>query len=336
MSSSTSSSSSLDAATPSAWRRWLHILLAVALGGTALVYVSVILIDPFATGRLTPFAHFSVTSDKRIFANAGRVRNPVFDAAIIGNSRSFAIEPQRLSEGTGRRFAHLGLEAVFHDDQLTMLAVFARARAQRAPAFVQVVDAENWCNPSRGRTGYDVPWWLYEGSTLTYLQRILSVESLRASWRRVRIALGIAGDAVRRDGYSVWLPRNATQLRQAMVSAPQPASAGPADAPFAELDDLERALKRLEPESPVVLLMPPVFAKALPVKGSPADARLAACKHRLEAIAAARPNTAFVDARRDGPAVREPNNFIDATHYLDPVAIPTEAEVIAALKKLIR
>jgi hypothetical protein len=309
-------------------------MLGVALGGTALVYVSVILADPFATGRLSPFGHFNVTSDKRMFNNAGRVRNPAFDAAIIGNSRSFAIEPQRLSEGTGRRFAHLGLEAVSHADQLTMLSLFAKARAQRPAAFVQVVDAENWCNPSRGRTAYDVPWWLYEGSTLTYLQRILSAESVRASLRRIRIALGVSGDAARGDGYFIWMPKNAAQLRQAMVIAPQPVDAAAADAPFAELDDLERALNRIEAASPVVLLMPPVFAKALPVAGSLADARLAACKRRLEAIAAARPNTAFVDARRDGAAVREPNNFIDATHYLEAAAIPAEIEVIAALKRL--
>ncbi len=80
--------------------------------------------------------------------------------------------------------------------------------------------------------------------------------------------------------------------------------------------------------------MPPVYSGALPVAGSTADARLKACKGRLQQIAAQRLNTTFVDARLERPQTRDPNNFIDATHYLDPVAMPAEADLIAAIKQL--
>jgi hypothetical protein len=53
-------------------------------------------------------------------------------------------------------------------------------------------------------------------------------------------------------------------------------------------------------------------------------------------IAAARPNTAFVDALADRDSVRNPNNFIDATHYLDPVAIEVETGIAAAIKGFAR
>ena len=198
---------------------------------------------------------------------------------------------------------------------------------------LQVVDADNWCEALRGRTSYDMPWWLYDGSNLTYLQRILTVESLGATVRRAWIALGLDGDFRRADGYELWLPKNTPELRQKMIAMPPPVGAS-ADAPFSNLDDLAAALTRLEPKSPVILFMPPVYSCALPVAGSAADARLKACKGRLQHIAAKRPNTTFVDARFERPQTRDPNNFIDATHYLDPVAIPTEADLVAAIKRL--
>jgi hypothetical protein len=317
----------------SRWRRWLISLATVSFGGTAVVYLAVVLLDPFATGRITPFAHFNVTTDVRIFAHAGRVRNPEFDSAIIGNSRGFAIEPARLSEGTKRRFVHLALDAAFPGDQLKMLALFATHRTGAAPLLLQVVDYESWCNTARGKTSYQMPWWLYEGSNFDYLRRIMTADSLLAASRRAKIAAGFAGDFRRRDGYELWLPKNTEQLRRALGREVQPTGAPPADAPLPELDDLAQSLRQLEPDSSVVLFMPPVFAAALPVAGSPAEARVNACKQRLALIASQRPNTAFVDARRDSPPVRDAMNFIDATHYLDAVAIPAEAELISAINR---
>jgi len=166
------------------------------------------------------------------------------------------------------------------------------------------------------------------------MRKIMTADSLLAAWRRAKIAAGLGADFRRRDGYELWLPRNTEQLRRALALEMPPTDAPPADAPLPELDDLAHALGALEADSRVVLFMPPVFSRALPVAGSRAAARADACKRRLASIAGQRPNTAFVDARRDSPPTREAKNFIDATHYLDPVAIPAEAELIAAINRL--
>ncbi len=150
-----------------------------------------VLLDPYATRRITPVAHFNVTTNVRMFAHAGRVRNPAFDAVITGNSRAFRLESGRLSQATGRRFVHLTLEAAFPVDQMRMAELFAKRHAGTAPMLLQVVDAEIWCETLRGRTSYDMPWWLYEGSNLTYLQRILTLKSVGAAVRRARFALGL-------------------------------------------------------------------------------------------------------------------------------------------------
>jgi hypothetical protein len=314
------------------WREWLLTLLVVSLGGTACLYAAVVLLDPFATGRLTPAAHFDVTTEKRMFAHVGRVRNPAFDAAVIGNSRGFALETGRLSAASGRTFTHLTLEAAFADDQLRMARLFAAARAGRPALIVHVVDDATWCSPAKAATAYTMPWWLYEGSNLPYLRNIFSADSLGAAFLRASIMLGFKPRHLRSDGYALWLPRNATELRQDMLRTPRPVNAAAADVPFPNLDDLARALQEFD--ASVVLFMPPTFAGALPATGSPAEARLAACKRRLAAIAGARPHTAFVDALADRESTRNPNNFIDATHYLDPVAIEVEVGIVAAIKRL--
>jgi hypothetical protein len=138
----------------------------------------------------------------------------------------------------------------------------------------------------------------------------------------------------RSDGYTLWLPRETAQLRQQMLDTPRPVDAPAASAPFPNLDDLAQTLRQFD--APVVLFMPPVFSGALPVAASRAEARLAACKARVAAIASARPNTAFVDAMVDRASVRDPNNFIDATHYLDPVAIEVEGGIVEAIRAISR
>lgn len=318
------------------WRRWLTTFVVLGFGGTALLYLAVVLLDPFATGRLTPFTHFRVTTDLRNFAHAGRLRNPEFDSAIIGNSRGFGLEPSRIGRRTGRHFVHLTMAALFPADQLKVMRLFQRHRKGRTPLIVLVVDHETWCSPSRDGTPYALPWWLVEGPDLEYLQRILTADSVRATFRAAGIALGIVGDFSRRDGYELWIPKNTQRLRHEMTLSKPPSVAAPADAAFPYLDDLAQALSELEPDSSVFLFMPPVFSGALPVAGSGAEARANACKRTLEGIAGRRSDTAFVDARIDSPATRDPMNFIDASHYLDPVAIEAEADLVAAITRLTR
>jgi len=73
----------------------------------------------------------------------------------------------------------------------------------------------------------------------------------------------------------------------------------------------------------VVLFMPPVYAGTCLCRGSLAEARLAACK-AAPGIAAARPiHLPRLPPRRR--VTRDPMNFIDATHYLDPVAMAPNA-----------
>lgn len=323
--------STAEAHAEAAWRRWLLVYASILAGSLAFVFVAVVVLDPFSTGRLSPVRTVSIATEKRMFAHAGRIRDPRFNAAIFGNSRAFSIEPARLGRMTGYRIVHLAMEALLPPEQLFLLRAFVRNRLGQAPLIIMVLDT-NWCVSSLTHTSYELPRWLYEGSNLQYLRRILSPLAAKAALVRLSILIGVMNDVRRIDGYDPWLPREAPTMRQRMLNTPPPTEGEPVTAPFPALDELKKALANLDPDSPVMLMFPPVYAGSLPVSGSAAEARVEMCKDRIRKIAKGRARTDFLDLRKDAPNVRDPMNFMDHVHFLDPVA----REVEAALAPLIR
>ena len=84
----------------------------------------------------------------------------------------------------------------------------------------------------------------------------------------------------------------------------------------------------------MLLVFTPVYWNQLPVPGSAADRRMAACKARAAAVARSRPRGDLVDLRVDGPKVHDRANFFDATHYREPIARDIEAAVAERLNAL--
>jgi hypothetical protein len=322
-----------EASAEEPWRRWLFVYVGVLVGLTSFVFLAVVLLDPFSTGRLTPIDGFNIATKKRIFGHAGRIRNPRFNAAIIGNSRAFPIEPARLGELTGHRIVNLAMEGLWPPEQRFLLRNFVRHQRGRAPLIIMVLDS-SWCESKRHHTKYELPRWLYEGSDLDYLRHIVSLNSAEAALVRAMILLGLKRDLKRLDGYDPWYPPDVAMMRQQMLNMPVHAGGEPVSAPFPNLDDLGEALAGVEPASPVILMFPPEFAGALAVPGSPAEARIDACKARVGEIAGVRQRTEFIDLWRDTPVVRDPMNFIDQMHFLDPVAQYVEGVLAPRIRRL--
>jgi hypothetical protein len=68
------------------WRRWLVAFLATTAVVGIAVYLAIVLIDPFATGRFTPVGRIDLASGNPRLDKAGLVRDLRFDAAIFGSS----------------------------------------------------------------------------------------------------------------------------------------------------------------------------------------------------------------------------------------------------------
>lgn len=81
----------------------------------------------------------------------------------------------------------------------------------------------------------------------------------------------------------------------------------------------------------IVFVVPPVFAPALPERGSDEDRAGKACLSRLAAVAMSRPHTYLIDLRIDSPVTRDPASFWDVSHFGSALARVIESRIAAVL-----
>jgi hypothetical protein len=331
-----SSTSASDPVLDAEWGRWLAVCLWVVVAGTAAVYGAIVLLDPYSTGRFTPIQRVDIVTDQTYFATAARVRDPNFNSAVIGNSHVMVMAPERLTASTGRRFVDLALAGLWPNEQAFIARSFVRHHPGQVILLVWGID-DQWCNSDLEAriAGSPLPFWLYESSDFTYLSHILSPDALREAVHRAMILLSLAAQAGPADGRNMIDLRRSEAVGAAELAATEPATSGePADAPMPGIDFLANVLSHLEPDVRVVLEMPPVFAKMLPIPDSAAGRRSDACKARLRALANLRRRTTFLDLRIDTPLTRDAKNFFDQTHYKDSVAQFAEAQIADAVATL--
>ena len=103
---------------------------------------------------------------------------------------------------------------------------------------------------------------------------------------------------------------------------------------FPAMERLDDQLAALDPDTRIIVLMPPVHASGLPPAGSAAADTLAQCKGALQRLATARRHGAFVDFAVDGDIARAPENFMDVSHYRAGVARQIEDQLARTLRQL--
>ncbi len=321
MSSSTSGSDARP------WRRWITLFAATFLGLGGSLFVLLLLIDPYDTGRFPTLGIVGVSDNTPRTAHVSRARDPAFDSAVIGNSTGQLIDPHRLSAATGLRFTQLTIPATGPREQMAILDWF-RTRREKIGAIVLTTDT-SWCAQTLDLPlRYPFPFWLY-GGDLDYLRHVLNSKSLdRAVWR-VQLALG---SRTRSDpvGYSDYtLGRNFIFV-EAMPVPIEDLSNIVLPPRFPWLDRLTRVVAQLPANARMVLVMPPVFAQLMARAGSNEEQVVQACKAALAAAVAPRPG-GFVDALVDDAVTRDPANFMDGVHYRSNLARTLEDRIIATL-----
>jgi hypothetical protein len=317
-----------------AWRRWVRLFCAVFAAGLALLYLFVVVTDPFSTGRFTVFSGVDIAFSDLSFANAGRARDLRFDVAIIGNSHA-AFEPSRLSEVSGHKFVLLSVAGTAAREQLAMARSFVRHHRGRPVGLLWVLDYL-WCVPE-GHFGFinipDFPYWLYDSANLEYLRNIFQMASVQASFHRLAIRLFNAPQARRSDGYADSLELPPDRLARA-IGATRPVADPAPGAPFRSAELMAAFAAELDPQTSLVFVFLPNYVSFLPEPGSPAADRLAACKARFRAIADGHPRGAFIDRMVDDDIARDPANFMDATHARGPLMRRLEPELAAVIRNL--
>ena len=322
--------SSSDTTPPALWRRWLAVFCGVLFGATGLVYLFLLVLDPFDTGRFPSVGIAGVMDESPRTANASRGRDPRFDSAIVGSSTGQPLDPTRLARATGLSFVQLTTPGTGPREQLALLDYFV-ARHERIGALVLVVD-NTWCTQDASLPmTHPFPFWLY-ADHIEYLRNLLSERAVRHAFRRIGIALGVkqATDPV---GYKDYEAGKAWNFHPDISSLALPASA-PLPLPDVRFPAIERLgdfLGRQRSAAPFVIVMPPIFATALPRVGTAEAAHLAACKAALARVASGRPGARLLDFHVDDEVARDPRNFMDTEHYRAEIARKVEAGIAIAI-----
>ena len=322
------------------WRRWLVTLLASALGPLAVLYVAVILIDPFSTGRFTPIQRIDLATSNYSYGHVVRIRDQSFDAAIVGNSHGMAFDPTRLNNLTGRTFAHLSRAGGLPGEQTILAKVFARERRGLAPVIMVILD-ELWCGhfESHAKPTDSFPTFLFAGSDRAYLSSVFTEHAIRTAARRLLILAGLAADRRRRDGLdpeAINAMRTASPRQLAALHSLERPSTAPLDLPMPSLTLWPELLAELDRETRLVLYFSPLPLGKVPQPGSPAERRLEACKAYFRAIVAARPHTIMIDRWVDDAFSRDIGNFSDPGHFRSELASTLEQEIADALNTALR
>jgi hypothetical protein len=302
-----------------AYRRCAVAFLAVFFGGIGLIYAFLVVVDPWDTGRFPSPMPAGVADADRRTATASRGRNPAFDAAIVGNSRTFLLDPETLSKATGLNFVSLGAPGAGPQEALLVARYFLR-RHPGARAIVFGID-ERWCShdPSMPMV-VAFPFWLYRGD-LEYLANLLSTRSFTAARNRIRLALGRETPTDPRGYFDyeagkVWKFNPPATGEPAAAAAP---AAVEADTYFPALDAFDGLLAEMPRKTRFMIMMPPAYQAKLPRPGTQEAADLAACKAGL-ARRLGRQGVALLDYMVDGQIARDPGNFLDMVHYRNNVA----------------
>lgn len=316
----------------SAWGRCLVAFVrALAASGFA-VLLLMILVDPYDSGRFGLLGIAGTDDTWMAMAQASRARDAQFDSAVIGNSTSQLIEPDRLSPATGKRFVQLFVPGAPPRGQLSVLDFFLRHHAE-VGALVIVID-DPWCAHDTAPAPDDIfPYWLYGDSTLRYTGHLFTWRAFDLAFRRIGIGLGHR-KRERPDGFSDYEEVFPPGGRQPGEAPPQPSLPpdGVASEAFPYRDLLQRAIARLPRETGVVLVAPPNFHTILPVPGTRAAREREACNAAFRTLVTGRPHSNLLDYRVDNALTRDPKNFIDFIHYRAPIARHLNDGIIASLR----
>jgi hypothetical protein len=314
-----------------AWRRFVMTFVLVFGGGLALLYILIIAIDPYDTGRFPTFMPAGVSDENQQTANASDGRNPRFNAAVFGNSHGMLLSPARLTNLTGLPFVQMTSPGSGPREQMLLMRWFMRHH-QRMGAVVLAAD-QTWCthDPTIPML-YQFPPWLYGDSNLDYLAHLLNTRAVTTAYRRVLLALGLI-KPTDPDGYRDYEVGRTWNFRPEIAPGGTlgPILSDAADRAFPALAALDQVLADVPADTPVIVLMPPQFYTLLPAAGSPKAADLASCKAEIASRVRARPHGGFLDYLTDTPIARNPENFMDAEHYRANVARAIEKDIAAVL-----
>jgi hypothetical protein len=312
------------------WSRCLRACFGTLGICAVLLFAFLLAVDPYDSGRFGVLGIDGMVDRNTVTANASRARDPNFDSAIVGNSTALLLNPDPLSKATGLRFAQLSVGGGSPSEEMAVLDFFLRHHP-RLGALAIVADP-GWCEHTPHGKPRPFPYWLYGDSALVYAGYLFSGAGIEHAIQRVSIGLGKrqrSDPSGTFNSEDVW---PAGQFFEKNLPAdPSPAVDAASRDTFPDVSKLDSMVKKLPPEVPVVILVPPTFAPTVPQPGSDAAAERLACNAALRKIVAGRPHSNFINYRVDNALTRDRANFVDYIHYRPLIATKISEGIAASI-----
>jgi hypothetical protein len=307
--------------------------------GAALVFYSIAVVaiavsDPY--GRLGRRTSRQIPNLSERPWKVSLALDQSFDSAVVGNSASIPMQPEILDRLTGSKFVSLSISGSGAPAALTIAKFFLDHHPTAKTLIVGMDDS--WCRTASGMAeGVPFPFWLYDTLPAYFLGLFTnaSFDMLRESY------LLEARNGFRFDGYhpydDAFIEHGFNDIdvvlkRLNRAERPtQPIPPVPLPYIFEPPILLERRIAET-PSTTFVLFWTPRYITLLPIPVTPADAADKACKKQVAELAMQHSNVRIVDWSEDRPENRDPENFYEANHYRDTLAIKIENEIANALK----
>ncbi len=327
------------------WNRFLALLIATAVGGLALLYLTVYLVDPYDVFSFSPDLDRVPVSSKRRHFTPGIARSPDFDSFIIGSSTVMLLNPNHLNTLLDAKIANLSLPAASPYEQLRIAELFSDYHETTNLVIVSI--DEVWCDIKGVGQYVDVgndaikekrhiQEWMYSSHFWQQLPP-LNKRIIKDTRKQLSHLLDLKNFSYQTNGYTDFTKNLAQKMTPTDIEiklygtssikfklAQQPAvilsEAEIQNWLFPDIIQLEQWLTVLDPSTRKILLFPPYHHFRLAQIGSKDEIRWQECKKRVAKMSQTIPQVTVVDFMIHSSISNNDKNYWDSLHYTVDIA----------------
>lgn len=319
------------------WNGYWRWFLGTLVGTLAFLAGVLWIVDPYGNLPGSPPLDRTAMASNQRFSYPAVARDPRYDSAVFGTSTARMLEPGKLDEALGGRFANLSMNSATAYEQSRLMEVFRHAHD--APRTVIIGIDSVWCTVETTQTKYTFrrfPEWLYDANPWNDIPHMFEFKSFENLGRQAAYLMGMKAAKYRPDGYANFLPPdseyNLAKVRQIIYGGPQPKPKSLPETPVS-IGQAERSawpipshallrdrLTELPAVTRKVLFFVPYHFYSQPSPGTRAHIEWQECKARIKTIVADLQNASLLDFMIESPLTTNDSNYWDTQHYSAPVS----------------